>query len=226
MKKIILNALSVSALVAVSTNVNAHLLAFDKLTMDQKNITVVTSFEMNKEEIIEEFHLRSKYFEVEKWMMSQNISLDDNHFSGQHANQIASTKALTTSTVNIIEVPPIHDLIDPFNSRNQSSSANGNTPINKLNIAGFAAVSMCNAHASVNYKAKLPSLVPRFTGPQTLIDAIYSKGTKPMTYELSHGLSFECVHVAKSIKPILEEKRRSMKAVSKTIKTNDLNHSH
>ncbi|MEL0648846.1 hypothetical protein V6248_15570 [Pseudoalteromonas agarivorans] len=225
MKKIILNALSISGLVAVSANVNAHLLAFDKLTTNQKNIRVVTSFEMNKEEIIEEFHLRSKYFEVEKWMMSQNILLDDNHFSGQHANQIASTKALATSTVNVIEVPPIHDLIDPFNSRNQNSSANDNTPINKLNIAGFAAVSMCNAHASVNYKAKLPNLVPRFNGPQTLVDAIYSRGTKPITYELSHGLSFECVYVAKNIKPIYEKKRSSIKTVQK-INVNDLNHSH
>jgi len=225
MKKIILNALSISALVAVSANVNAHLLAFDKLTTNQKNITVVTSFEMNKEEIIEEFHLRSKYFEVEKWMMSQNILLDDNHFSGQHAEQIASTKALATSTVNVIEVPPIHDLIDPFNSRNQNSSANDNTPINKLNIAGFAAVSMCNAHASVNYKAKLPNLVPRFKGPQTLVDAIYSRGTKPITYELSHGLSFECVYVAKNIKPIYEKKRSSIKTVQK-INVNELNHSH
>jgi len=225
MKKIILNALSISALVAVPANVKAHLLAFDKLTTNQKNITVVTSFEMNKEEIIEEFHLRSKYFEVEKWMMSQNILLDDNHFSGQHANQIASTKALATSTVNVIEVPPIHDLIDPFNSRNQNSSANDNTPINKLNIAGFAAVSMCNAHASVNYKAKLPNLVPRFNGPQTLVDAIYSRGTKPIKYELSHGLSFECVYVAKNIKPIYEKKRSSIKTVQK-INVNELNHSH
>ncbi|MEL0633568.1 hypothetical protein V6237_12360 [Pseudoalteromonas carrageenovora] len=225
MKKIILNALSISALVAVSANVNAHLLAFDKLTTNQQNIRVVTSFEMNKEEIIEEFHLRSKYFEVEKWMMSQNILLDDNHFSGQHANQIASTKALASSTVNVIEVPPIHDLIDPFNSRNQNSSANDNTPINKLNIAGFAAVSVCNAHASVNYKAKLPNLVPRFNGPQTLVDAIYSRGTKPITYELSHGLSFECVYVAKNIKPIYEKKRSTIKTVQK-INVNELNHSH
>lgn len=215
---------------------NAHLLAFNKLSPTNKHAKVVTSFELNEQEIIKQFHFRSKFFEVEKWMVSQNVVLTDNHYHGQHANTVATKnqqKALQThSEIEIDKDPVVHDLIDPFYMTiSNSSSNNGNTQqannaVNKINIAGFVAVSMCNAYSSINIKNNMQNLVPRFKAPLSFVQGMVPKNSDNSNYDLSQGIAFDCVYHTRAVKPIVRKRAKSIKALPSASKLKYDNKGH
>ena len=222
-----------TAIFSIYTSVaNAHLLAFDKLTPANKTANVVTSFQLTKQEIVDQFHYRAKFFEIERWMLSKNIQLVDNHYYGQHAQQMAAQRAsqqssqgsLQTNQGDVDIIMGMHYLIDPAvaNAPNNTTKmhylidpavANApNNTTNQLNIAGFVAVSMCNAYKSINIKNNTPNLVPKFKAPLSFIQGIDPKNKDISQYKLSDGISFDCVYYKQKSNSIYKEKIKAIKA--------------
>ena len=197
------------------SSVHAHLLAFNKLSPANKQAIVVTSFQLNKQQIIKEFHFRSKFFQVEKWMVSQKVVLADNHYYGAHAQAIqnmSQQKALQTGqAIEIDKEPPIHRLIDPMNKQTINGNNQENSTLNKINIAGFAAVSMCNAYASLHSSKKYTNLVPRFKAPLSLLQGMKPNNHHDSGYDLAQGVSFDCVYHSKKLKPISIKNKKALK---------------
>lgn len=200
-----------TAIFSIYTGVaNAHLLAFDKLTPANKTANVVTSFQLTEQEIVDQFHYRAKFFEGEKWMLSKNIQLVDNHYYGQHAQQIAvqkaSQKSLQNNQADIDIIMPMHELVDPPYAKAP------NSPTNQLNITGLVAISMCNAYKSINIKNNTPNLVPKFKAPLSFIQGIDPNNNSNSQYKLSDGISFDCVYYSKKMKAISKDSIKALKA--------------
>ncbi|WP_394392463.1 hypothetical protein [Shewanella woodyi] len=207
--------LALVSLFIVAGTASAHQLAFDKLTPSHKRMQTVVSFELNEEEIINQYHFRAKYFDIEKWMMSKNLVLKADHLTnGEVAHHGVHTKQLQEPEVILDDQGGFHGAIDPFNKINNLTGNSGgeiNTVVNRVNIAGLVAVSICNAYTSVNIKQASYHLTPKFIAPVSLLQGINPSTAELSDYSLSEGVKFSCVHPIDVAKPLPRESIKDVK---------------
>ncbi|MEC4725792.1 hypothetical protein HWQ46_09575 [Shewanella sp. D64] len=211
MKKI----LTLASLLLIAGGSSAHQLAFDKLTPGHKATRTVVSFDLNEQEIINQYHFRAKYFDIEKWMESQNLVLKMDHLANvEIANHGVHTKQLQEPEIILNDQGGFHGAIDPFNKSNNLTGNSGgevNSVVNRVNIAGLVAVSMCNAYASVNIKQASYHLTPQFIAPVSLLQGINPSTAELSDYSLSEGVKFNCVSQIDHARPMPKESIKDFK---------------
>jgi hypothetical protein len=194
---------------------SAHQLAFDKLTPGHKATRTVVSFDLNEQDIINQYHFRAKYFDIEKWMESKNLVLKMDHLANvEIANHGVHTKQLQEPEVILDDQGGFHGTVDPFNKSNNLTGHSGgdvNSVVNRVNIAGLVAVSMCNAYASVNIKQDSYHLTPKFIAPVSLLQGINPSTAELSDYSLSEGVKFNCVSMTVHARPLPKESIKDFK---------------
>ena len=207
--------LTLASLLLIAGGSSAHQLAFDKLTPGHKATRTVVSFDLDEQDIINEYHFRAKYFDIEKWMMSKNLVLKMNHLANvEIANHGVHTKQLQEPEVILDDQGGFHGAIDPFNKSNNLTGHSGgevNSVANRVNIAGLVAVSMCNAYASVNIKQASYHLTPKFIAPVSLLQGINPSTAELSDYSLSEGVKFNCVSQIVHARPLPKESIKDFK---------------
>jgi hypothetical protein len=209
--------LTLASLLLIAGGSSAHQLAFDKLTPGHKATRTVVSFDLDEQDIINEYHFRAKYFDIEKWMMSKNLVLRMDHLANvEVANHGVQTKQLQVPDVIEIEDQDenIHFTVDPYNKSNNLTGISGgevNSVANRVNIAGLVAVSMCNAYASVNIKQASYHLTPKFIAPVSLLQGINPSTAELSDYSLSEGVKFNCVSQIVHARPLPKESIKDFK---------------
>ena len=207
--------LTLASLLLIAGGSSAHQLAFDKLTPGHKATRTVVSFDLDEQDIINEYHFRAKYFDIEKWMESKNLVLRMDHLANvEIANHGVHTKQLQEPEVILNDQGGFHHTVDPFNkSQNLTGHSGGevNSVVNRVNIAGLVAVSMCNAYASVNIKQDSYHLTPKFVAPISLLQGINPSTAELSNYSLSEGVKFNCVSQIVHARPLPKESIKDFK---------------
>ena len=207
--------LTLASLLLIAGGSSAHQLAFDKLTPGHKATRTVVSFDLNEQEIINQYHFRAKYFDIEKWMESKSLVLKMNHLANvEIAHHGVHTKQLQEPEVIVDDQGGFHGAIDPFNKSNNLTGHSGgevNSVANRVNIAGLVAVSMCNAYASVNIKQASYHLTPKFIAPVSLLQGINPSTAELSDYSLSEGVKFNCVSQIVHARPLPKESIKDFK---------------
>lgn len=207
--------LTLASLLLIAGGSSAHQLAFDKLTPGHKATRTVVSFDLNEQDIINQYHFRAKYFDIEKWMESKNLVLKMDHLANvEIAHHGVHTKQLQEPEVILNDQGSFHYMVDPFNKTQNLTGHSGgevNSVVNRVNIAGLVAVSMCNAYASVNIKQASYHLTPKFIAPVSLLQGLNPSTAELSDYSLSEGGKFNCVSMTVNAKPLPKESIKDFK---------------
>lgn len=188
---------------------SAHQLAFNELTPVSAAIKTEITFELSEMDMIKQYHYRAQYFDIEKWMMSKQLTLHNDHVA---ASQSMNTRQMQQPEVEIDDLGGFHGVIDPFTKLqdNNVNSPDLNSVTNRINIAGLVAVSMCNAYASINIKDQNNNLMPKFIAPNSFLVGINPATAQQSDYRLTEGLTFSCVY-KNVLKPVVRDSVREIK---------------
>ncbi|QHS11680.1 hypothetical protein [Shewanella sp. Arc9-LZ] len=192
---------------------SAHQLAFNELTPVSTAIKTEITFELSEMDMIKQYHYRAQYFDIEKWMMSKQLTLHNDHAAATHgAPQSMNTRQMQQPEVEIDELGGFHGVIDPFTKLqgNNVNSPDLNSVTNRINIAGLVAVSMCNAYASINIKDQNNNLMPKFIAPNSFLVGIDPATAQQSDYSLSEGIKFSCVY-KNVLKPVVRDSVHDIK---------------
>ncbi|GGP49371.1 hypothetical protein GCM10009347_15550 [Shewanella algicola] len=198
-------------LLSCASSASAHQLAFNELTPVSAAIKTEITFELSEMDMIKQYHYRAQYFDIEKWMMSKQLVLHNDHVAASDA-QSTQTKQLQQPIVELEEYGGFHGVIDPFTKLqdNNANSPDLNSVTNRINIAGLVAVSMCNAYASINIKDQNNNLMPKFIAPNSFLVGINPETAQQSDYRLTEGLTFSCVY-KNVLKPVVRDSVREIK---------------
>ncbi|MGI2171917.1 hypothetical protein ACROAE_17300 [Shewanella sp. MF05960] len=196
-------------LLSCAGSASAHQLAFNELTPVSAAIKTEITFELSEMDMIKQYHYRAQYFDIEKWMMSKQLTLHNDHVA---ASQSMNTRQLLQPEVEIDDLGGFHGVIDPFTKLqdNNVNSPDLNSVTNRINIAGLVAVSMCNAYASINIKDQNNNLMPKFIAPNSFLVGINPATAQQSDYRLTEGLTFSCVY-KNVLKPVVRDSVREIK---------------
>jgi hypothetical protein len=196
-------------LLSCAGSASAHQLAFNELTPVSAAIKTEITFELSEMDMIKQYHYRAQYFDIEKWMMSKQLTLHNDHVA---ASQSMNTRQMQQPEAEIDELGGFHGVIDPFTKLqdNNVNSPDLNSVTNRINIAGLVAVSMCNAYASINIKDQNNNLMPKFIAPNSFLVGINPATAQQSDYRLTEGLTFSCVY-KNVLKPVVRDSVREIK---------------
>lgn len=196
-------------LLSCAGSASAHQLAFNELTPVSAAIKTEITFELSEMDMIKQYHYRAQYFDIEKWMMSKQLTLHNDHVA---ASQSMNTRQMQQPETEIDELGGFHGVIDPFTKLQDNNviSPDLNSVTNRINIAGLVAVSMCNAYASINIKDQNNNLMPKFIAPNSFLVGINPATAQQSDYRLAEGLTFSCVYKS-VLKPVVRDSVREIK---------------
>ncbi|MCT8988209.1 hypothetical protein [Shewanella phaeophyticola] len=169
-------------------------------------------------DIIKEYHYRAQYFDIERWMLSKQLVLHNDHVVASDAQSI-QVKQLQQPDLELEEYGGFHGVIDPFTKLqgNNIATTNLNSVTNRVNIAGLVAVSMCNAYASINAADKNNGLMPKFISPNSFLVGINPATANQSDYMLAEGIKFNCVS-KRMTKPLPRERVSDIKLTQPILK--------
>ncbi|MGX9461306.1 hypothetical protein ACWXWU_08690 [Shewanella sp. A14] len=213
------HTLTLMTLLSCVGSVSAHQLAFNDLTPVNTAIKTEVTFELSEMDIVKQYHYRAQFFDIERWMLSKQVSLHNDHAAvADGASQPMQTRLLQQPEIEIEEYGGFHGVIDPFNKLQQSTNSPSlNTVANRINIAGLVAVSMCNAYAAINIKDENNNLMPKFIAPNSFLVGLNPATAQQSDYVLAEGITFSCVY-KKGLKPLVRERVNKAKLLQPVMK--------